>query len=247
MCDEVTDLRAVARHALELRGGFEVVAEAADGAGAIAAAAAHRPDVVVLDLGLPDLAGSEVVRRLRQVAPQTAVVVYTGSVTADRSEVTGEVEAFVRKDQGVRYLVDLLGELGRLRPAAAVQLGPHVGEVAAARRFLTERCERWGCEDLVDDGTLVLTELVTNALMHAGSGCRVAASFHGGVLRLEVTDRGGGVPDVQAPGRLSEHGRGLLLVSILSAAWGVDTTPGGKTVWAELTGSPADGGLARQR
>ncbi len=228
------------RHALQLRGGFEVVAEAADGAAAIAAAAAHQPDVVVLDLGLPDLAGTMVVRRLRQVAPQAAVVVYTGSMTPERCEVAGQVEAFVRKDQGVRYLVDLLADLGRLRPAAVVQLGPHVGEVADARRFLMERCERWGCAHLADDGRLVLTELVTNALMHAGSGCRVSASFHDGVLRLEVTDRGGGVPDVQAPGVLSEHGRGLVLVSALATAWGVDTSPGGKTVWAELTGSPAD-------
>lgn len=238
LVEDVAELRRVVRLAIEVHPELQVVAEAGDGASAVEAASTHQPDVVVLDLGLPDLAGTEVVRRLREAAPFAAVIVYTGTVGAGREALAEQVEAVVRKDQGVRYLVELLLELGRLRPAAALELGPHVGDVAEARHFLLERCRRWGCSHLVDDAELVLSELVTNALVHAGSRCRVAIGFDGTVLRIEVTDRSSGLPDVQAPDRLDDHGRGLLLVSLLAAAWGVETTAVGKLVWAEL--APGD-------
>ncbi len=66
-----------------MRGGFDVVAEAADGRTAIEAAAKLQPDVVVLDLGLPDLAGRDVLTMLRVAAPDMRVVVFTGG-DADR-------------------------------------------------------------------------------------------------------------------------------------------------------------------
>lgn len=87
------------------------MAEAEDGAGAITAAARHQPDVVILDLGLPDFAGHEVLTRLRAVSPLAQIVVYTGSLTPERLPLSGEVEAFVTKDQDVGYLVDLLSRL----------------------------------------------------------------------------------------------------------------------------------------
>ena len=108
LVEDVAELRSVLRQALQLRGGFEVVAEVGDGATAIVAAARHQPDVVVLDLALPDIAGHEVLTRLRAVAPGAQVVVYTGSITPDRFPLAAQVEAYVSKDQDVGYLVDLL-------------------------------------------------------------------------------------------------------------------------------------------
>jgi len=58
--------------------GFDVVGEAADGAGAITAAAHLRPSVVVLDVGLPDVSGLDVVTGIRDGSPGTLVVLVSG-------------------------------------------------------------------------------------------------------------------------------------------------------------------------
>jgi len=234
--DDVPELRAVIRQTLRLREGFTVVAEAEDGATAITAAARHQPEVVVLDLGLPDLAGHEVLTRLRAVCPAAQIVVYTGSVTPDRMPLTGEVEAFVTKDHDVAYLVDLLARLTLRRyETARIDLGPDTRDVATARRFLTERCRHWGCSDVIEDAELVVSELVTNALIHGESRCELRAGLSDAALRLQVVDQGQGTPDPLSATDADEHGRGLVLVSALCAAWGVEVLPGGgKIVWAEL-------------
>jgi CheY-like chemotaxis protein/anti-sigma regulatory factor (Ser/Thr protein kinase) len=236
LVDDVPELRSVLRQSLRLRGGFTVVAEADDGASAIIAAARHQPEVIVLDLGLPDLAGHEVLTRLRAVSPGAQIVVYTGSVSPDRVSFMEEVEAFVTKDQDVGYLADLLTRLGRQRyETDRVQLGPAASDVAVARRFVAERCRDWGCGDVVEDAELVVSELVTNALVHGESRCELRAGLSEAALRLQVIDDGAGMPDPQAATDTDEHGRGLLLVSALSTAWGVELLPdGGKIVWAEL-------------
>ncbi|HEY4410041.1 MAG TPA: response regulator [Acidimicrobiia bacterium] len=236
LVDDVPELRSVVRQALRLRGGFDVVAEAEDGATAIGAAARHQPDVVVLDLGLPDLEGHEVLTRLRVVSPVAQIVVYTGSITPDRFALSDQVEAFVTKNQDVSYLVDLLSRLtGRRYDTARLDLGPDTSEVVEARRFVAEQCAKWGCGDLVEDAELVVTELVSNALIHGLSRCELLVGLTDTVLRLQVVDHGPGMPDPRSAGQGDEHGRGLLLVSMLCEAWGVETLPGGgKIVWAEI-------------
>lgn len=242
LVDDVVELRALVRRALLLHGGFDVVAEAPDGIAAVDAASTWRPDIVVVDLGLPDLAGRDLIAGIRAASPRSRIVVYTGTITGERLDLAGHVEGFVRKEQEVGYLVDLLSDLGRRRyDADAVDLGSDAGEVGRARRSLSEWCSAWGCTDSLEDAQLVLTELVTNALRHAGSRCRVRARYVSGVLRLEVTDMGGGNPNLRLPGELEEGGRGLLLVSALSTAWGVDALDDGrKVVWAELLSRGGD-------
>jgi CheY-like chemotaxis protein/anti-sigma regulatory factor (Ser/Thr protein kinase) len=235
LVDDVDEVRAVLRHTLRLRGGFDVVAEASDGSSAIAAATEQQPDVVVLDLGLPDLAGHDVLTRLQVVAPAAQVVIYTGMVGEELAAGRERVAAIVPKDKDVRYLVDLITELTHEMRGANVELGPSLFDVAKARRFIADRCAEWGCSITDDDAELVATELVTNALVHASARCELRVRLAGGVLHIEVEDRGGGTPDLQAADERAEHGRGLLIVSALSTAWGVDTRPpGGKRVWAQI-------------
>ena len=80
--DDHVRFRATARRALE-RAGWTVVGEAGDGAGALRAAHALAPDVVLLDVGLPDMSGLEVARRLRDASPRVAVVVVSTQDSAD--------------------------------------------------------------------------------------------------------------------------------------------------------------------
>ncbi len=71
--DDQAPFRAVVCEMLT-RGGFEVVGEAADGAGALAAQRALHPDVVLLDVRLPDTSGIEVARTMTSDDGAPAVV-----------------------------------------------------------------------------------------------------------------------------------------------------------------------------
>lgn len=101
-----------------------------------------------------------------------------------------------------------------------------------ARRFLRRRLATVG--RLVDTAELLVTELVTNALLHGEPPIVVGVSRPVGTIRVEVTDRGTRVPVVRNYGGESLTGRGLHLVETLAAAWGVDPRLEGKTVWFEL-------------
>jgi two-component system response regulator EvgA len=63
--------------------GWDVVGEAADGEAALEAAERIAPDVVLLDVGLPDISGIEVARRLHERVPDAAVVMIS---TQDRED-----------------------------------------------------------------------------------------------------------------------------------------------------------------
>jgi CheY-like chemotaxis protein/anti-sigma regulatory factor (Ser/Thr protein kinase) len=236
LVDDVEALRQLVRRALQVRGGFEVVAEAADGRTAIEAAARLQPDVVVLDLGLPDLAGRDVLTMLRVAAPDMRVVVFTGGDANDEGSVRPEVEGFVLKGETVQYLVELLDDLSRRGPrSAAFRVAERADEIVNARQFVAHHGEAWGYDDVIDDALVVVSELVTNAILHARSACDLRVKDADHILRIEVIDDGQGSPELQRPAAHAEHGRGLLLVSAMCAAWGVDTlSDGRKMVWAEL-------------
>jgi DNA-binding NarL/FixJ family response regulator len=80
--DDHARFRQTARRALE-RDGWTIAGEATDGAGALRAARALEPDVVLLDVGLPGMSGLEVARRLRDAMPQLVVVVISTHDSAD--------------------------------------------------------------------------------------------------------------------------------------------------------------------
>lgn len=116
-----------------------------------------------------------------------------------------------------------------------------VGEVRGAlRELMRHRCRA----DAAEVAELLITELVTNALVHTDQGAEVSATLASARLRVEVRDYAARRPRPYVPSADDgTHGRGLVLVQALADAWGVDAlSPGaGKVVWFELDGANGAG------
>lgn len=89
--------------------------------------------------------------------------------------------------------------------------------------------------DLVDAAGLLVSELVTNAVVHARTDVTLRATIRRGVLRIEVADGSPVVPTPRRTSSLAGTGRGLQLVDRLANRWGVQKSRGGKTIWFELS------------
>jgi DNA-binding NarL/FixJ family response regulator len=243
LVDDVLAVRRLVRTALRFRGGFEVVGEAGDGAEAARLAAELKPDVVVLDLGLPDLAGRDVLTHIRAGSPGARIVVFSGADPDADEWIAQNVEGFVLKDSDLDYLVDLLASIGErtepsdpFREHVAIRLPHELLSAGEARRFAAQAVVDWQFDSVLDDALLVVSELAANALTHADSALELRMSHTENVLRIEVTDEGAGTPEPQPESTTEEHGRGLHLVDHLTTAWGMTDRSGtGKMVWAELS------------
>ncbi|MFJ7903697.1 ATP-binding protein [Streptomyces sp. NPDC096198] len=119
---------------------------------------------------------------------------------------------------------------------------PHAPRaVSAVRRRVDAVLTTLGLPaDAADNVLLVVSELLTNALVHAVPPATLRLTqvlVDGcGTVRVEVTDRGAAEP-ADGPGRSvdpDEHGRGLAIVSLLSARCGVQVHPDGSCRWAEV-------------
>lgn len=109
------------------------------------------------------------------------------------------------------------------------------GSVPRARRFVEQVLTAWELDELVWTGTLLVSELTTNACLHARTPLRVTLerTVAGGV-RMGVDDGSPFAPRVRQYAEQATTGRGMRLVSELSARWGVEQLPDGKSVWVEL-------------
>jgi anti-sigma regulatory factor (Ser/Thr protein kinase) len=114
--------------------------------------------------------------------------------------------------------------------------------VPQARQFVAEFLTDLDPE-VVEIAALLVSELATNALLHARSEFEVTVDYptRSGRVRIEVADRHRSRPTPLNPPTTMTQGRGLLLVSTLSAAWGVREAGrrSGKTIWFELTATGA--------
>jgi anti-sigma regulatory factor (Ser/Thr protein kinase) len=113
-------------------------------------------------------------------------------------------------------------------------LPPRPSSASLARELVSSACRAWQLEALCDDLSLVVTELVGNAVRHAGTVVVVRLTHIEGGVRLEVND-GSTTPLRRRPAAPSdEGGRGLMLVDALSTRYGVEPATPGKRVWVEL-------------
>ncbi|MFI9262473.1 ATP-binding protein [Streptomyces sioyaensis] len=131
------------------------------------------------------------------------------------------------------------GQVRRLRLAGTR------GAVARGRDFARQALHDWGWLPAVgadqraaaEDVLLVVSELVTNACLHAEGPEELRLRCSAKVLHLEVSDLGGGQPAPRSPHRPGRPGgHGMFIVQRLCLDWGVvrNTDGTGKTVWAEL-------------
>ncbi|AJP02330.1 ATPase [Streptomyces cyaneogriseus subsp. noncyanogenus] len=135
------------------------------------------------------------------------------------------------------------------RQARRLSFDGESGVVPLARDFTRQALYAWGWlpaatadqRAAAEDVLLVVSELVTNACLHAEGPDELRISCDRKVIRLEVSDRGTGQPSPRTPHRAGRPGgHGMFIVQRLCLDWGVVRTPGvaGKRVWAEL-GAPA--------
>ncbi|MFB6680116.1 SpoIIE family protein phosphatase [Streptomyces sp. NPDC056390] len=123
---------------------------------------------------------------------------------------------------------------------AAATFDPVGRSVATARAFVRDTLQGWGFPDIIDDAVVLTSELVTNAVVHAGTSAEVLCLRTDDGVRVEVADR---YPEREIPLQQSainmgnpdrEGGRGLQLCAALATRWGVDYTPTHKLVWFQL-------------
>ncbi|WP_159772327.1 ATP-binding protein [Streptomyces sp. HM190] len=115
-----------------------------------------------------------------------------------------------------------------------VEYDPRPAAAAQARAAVRRQLEGWGLLDQADTAELLVSELVTNALVHAESRLKLTLTAAHGVLRCEVSDTDRRPPRVRRVTETSESGRGMFLVQALAGRWGCHRDGPGKTVWFEL-------------
>jgi anti-sigma regulatory factor (Ser/Thr protein kinase) len=121
-----------------------------------------------------------------------------------------------------------------------MSLRPEPSSARQARRYVAERLAVLGYPDAAPAAELLVTELVTNAVLHARTPVSVSVEARGPMVWVGVAD------DSPRPPRRRQHsvdsgtGRGLVLVERMSDSWGVEQREGGKVVWFELCREPVD-------
>jgi hypothetical protein len=214
---------------------------------AVVTALAEDPGAVVCDLsGIDGLLGTESVEQLASIG--AAVRDWPGTPVAVVCPDAGLRGRLRQHRDGQHLLVagSLLPALsllsGHQQPdEARVSLDPVAQSASAARELVVSTCAEWGLAHHGETAALVVSEAVTNAILHSATDLEVAIARHGSRLRVAVRDSIAGRPCARAQDLTATGGRGMHLVAACALAWGVLPTEGsGKVVWAVLDAPPVD-------
>lgn len=118
--------------------------------------------------------------------------------------------------------------------AERLQLGDEPDAVPRARRFAVASLSGLFPDELVDDATLIISELVTNAFLHGKPPVVVRISAREHLVHIEVADDSRSAPVRGRPDSNAMTGRGMGLIESLSSRWGVAPEANGKKVWCEI-------------
>lgn len=136
---------------------------------------------------------------------------------------------------------------------------PMPASASEARRLTTTALTEWGLAELVDTAQLLVSELVTNVVLHAHTEITFTLAVAETAMEAGVADREPRPPrvrhatppspDEEGVAWLSSHGRGMFLVDQLADEWGVQEFTDGKQIWFRLAagGSPLDADCACSR
>ncbi|GAA0487420.1 SpoIIE family protein phosphatase [Streptomyces sp. NPDC046215] len=117
--------------------------------------------------------------------------------------------------------------------------------IAEARQQLRVLLHDWPDEDQVDSAVLMVSEMVTNVLVHTDGDAVLSAQVSGErgsrCVRVDVADASDELPHRRHPGEMASSGRGLVLMELLAGAWGVDPRGDGKNIWFELYEADGEG------
>ena len=103
-----------------------------------------------------------------------------------------------------------------------------------ARHHAEQVLREWELDAVADAARLLISELVINAVLHAGTESELVLRSRPGQLRVEVSDGSSAMPVRRPYSPTAPSGRGLLILEDLADSWGIDVGDGSKTVWFEL-------------
>jgi len=116
------------------------------------------------------------------------------------------------------------------------RLPPRPSSVSEARERVAGLLRDAGREELVETAVLLTSEVVTNALLHAGTDMHIAATLDESGLSVQVRDGSPHLPSPRRYAATSGTGRGLLMLEAMVDDWGVTRHRDGKTVWFRISG-----------
>lgn len=121
-------------------------------------------------------------------------------------------------------------------PVTAWRLPPLSRSVPEARRDVATTLEEWGLASLVETAVLLVSEVVTNAVLHARTDLTLTVARVGTGVRIEVSDGSSLPPAMRWHSATATTGRGLRMLDLLADSWSAESTATGKTVWFTVTG-----------
>jgi DNA-binding NarL/FixJ family response regulator len=118
IADDHDVIREGTRSVIEREEGWEVCGIAATGREAVAQAALLEPDIVIMDMTMPDLNGLDAALQIKRVLPRTEILIFTGHETDNliREAFEAGVKSFICKSEAHRFLVEAIESLSRHKP-----------------------------------------------------------------------------------------------------------------------------------
>jgi DNA-binding NarL/FixJ family response regulator len=244
IADDSPDIRLLLQIEISDRAELELVSEATTGHEALRLATALRPDVLILDLKIPVLDGLTALPQVALVAPDTRVVIvsaFPADLYSAAALAAGAV-AYVEKTTPIKHLVDdvmrgagLLDTVLEPLPASASQTWSRQPRSASqARSFVAAALGTWEQPHLIETVQLLISELITNVLIHTTTTPAARITLLRDHVHVEVLDGDPTPANARAAAADETSGRGLNLVGALASAWGSTELAHGKVVWFDL-------------